>query len=183
MLVADAGCWCWLLLLVAAADCCCWLLLLVAAAGCCCWLLLLVAAAGCCCWLLLLVARKIFEYFRDIGDLRLRQICRRKSLWIFSGCCWKVVEYFQVVDEKSLNISRILMRGRWKRVSSGGSRVVDEGKRMNKNGRALGFYTRVAAYSFSFGESQYDHLVRNREQVSWFCKQQNLRLRQVLKLS
>ena len=53
-----------------------------------------------------------------------------------------------------MNISRILMGGSWKRVSPRGSRVVDGGKRMNKNDHALGIYTRVAAYSFSFGESQ-----------------------------
>ena len=50
--------------------------------GCCCWLLLLVATASCvcccCCW-------KLFEYFRDFSDLRLRQFCRRKKLWKISG--------------------------------------------------------------------------------------------------
>ena len=155
MLVAAADCCCWwLLLLVAVAGGCCWLLLVVAAAGGCCWLLLLVvvAVAGCCCWLLLFIARKLFEFFRDLGDLRLEQFCRRKSLWIFSGCWWfaaktilqaKGLEYFRVVDEKSLNISRTLMGGRWKRVSPRGSRVVDGRKRMNKNGRALGIYTRL----------------------------------------
>ena len=93
---------CWLLLPVAAADCCCWLLLLVAAVDYCCWLLLLVAAVDCFCWLLLLIAgwllvaagillagRKVFEYFRDVDDLRLRQFCGRKSLWIFQGYWWE----------------------------------------------------------------------------------------------
>ena len=168
MLTSVAGCCCWLLLLVSAADSCCWLFLLVAAniafAGCCCWLLLLIAAVG---------GRKVFEHFRDIGDLRrrqicrrkclyfrvvddlrLRQFCRRKSLWMFSGCWWKVFEYFRVVDEKSLNISRRLMGGKWKRFSPPGSRVVDGRKWMNKNGCALGIYTRMAADSVSFGESQ-----------------------------
>ena len=28
---------------------------------------------------------KVFEYFQDNDQLRLRQFCRRKSLWIFSG--------------------------------------------------------------------------------------------------
>ena len=92
LLIAVAGCCCWLLLLIVAVDCCCWLLLLVAAVDCCCWLLLLVAgcfliAAGILLagWLLLAVAsRKTFEYFRDFDDLQLRQFCRRKSLWIFS---------------------------------------------------------------------------------------------------
>ena len=124
--------------LVVAANCCCWLLILVAAGGCCCWLLLLVAAVDCCCWLLLLIAaaQKVFEYFRDIvddlrlrqfagekvfeyfrvvDDLRLRQNCRRKSLWIFSGA-----------DEKSLNISRTLMGEKWKRGSPRGSRLESE---------------------------------------------------------
>ena len=129
MLVVAANCCCWLLMLVAAVDCCCWLLLLIAApgccwllllvaAGCCCWLLLLVAAVDCCCWLLLLIAaasccwwllllvaaQKVFEYFRDIVvDLRLRQLCRRKNLWIFSGA-----------DEKSLNIFGLLVKSLWK---------------------------------------------------------------------
>ena len=113
MLVVVAGCCCWLLLLVAVAGCCCWLLLLVAAACCCCRLLLLVAVVGCCCWLLndccllleycllagksLKISRilmicgwdnfageKVFEYFQDFDDLRLKQFCRRRSLWIFS---------------------------------------------------------------------------------------------------
>ena len=129
LLIAAAGCCCWLLLLVAAVDYCCWLLLLIAAAGCCCWLLLLVAAVDCRCWLLLLIAaaQKVFEYFRDIvDDLRLKQICRRKSLWIFSGCWWKVFEYFRVVGEKSLIISRILMGEKWKRGSPRGRRLESE---------------------------------------------------------
>ena len=158
LLVAAAGCCCWLLLLVAAVDCCCWLLLLIAAAGCCCWLLLLIAAAGCCCWLLLLIAaqkvfeyfrilvgdlrlrqfsgEKVFEYFRFVDDLRLRQIRRRKSLWIFSVCWWfaaktnsqakkslnffgswwKVFEYFQNIDEGE----------KWKKGSPRGSRLESE---------------------------------------------------------
>ena len=129
-LVVVANCCCWLLLLVAAVDCCCWLI----AVDCCCWLLLLVAAVDWCCWLIavdcccwLLLPKNIFEYFRNIvDDLRLRQICRRKSLWIFSGCWWKVFEYFRVVGEKSLNISRILMGEKWKRGSPRGSRLENE---------------------------------------------------------
>ena len=121
-------------MLVVVACCCCWLLLLTAA-GCCSWLLLLIASVGCC-WLLLaarilLAGRRNFEFFRDIGSLRLRQFCRRKGLWLFSGCWWKVFEYFRVVVEKSLNISRILMRWRWKSVSPRGRRVVGCSKRMN----------------------------------------------------
>ena len=138
-LIAAAGCCCWLLLLVAAVDCCCWLLLLIAAADCCCWLLLLIAAADCCCWLLLLViaAQKVFEYFRNIVvDLRLRQICRRKSLWIFSGVnekflnnCGLLVKSLWIFSGcwwKSLNIPRILMGEKWKRGSPRGSRLESE---------------------------------------------------------
>ena len=164
-------------MLIADAGCCCWSLLLIAVAGCCCWLLLLVAAAGCCCWLLLLIAWKVFEYFRDIGDLRLRQFCRRKSLWRFSGCCWKVFHYFQVVDEKSSNISRILMRRRWKRVSPRGSGVVDGRKGMNNMAVHWVFilvWSRAEREPIgSFGEK----LRASRSAL------QNLRLRQVLKLS
>ena len=127
LLVAAVDCCCWLLSLIAAAGCCCWLLLLIVAAGCCCWLLVLVAVVDCCCWLLLLIAQKVLECFRIIvDDLRLRQFCRRKSLWIFSGCWWKVFEYFRVVGEKSLNISRISMGEKWKRGSPRGSRLESE---------------------------------------------------------
>ena len=109
LLVAAVDCCCWLLLLIAVADCCCWLLLLVAAVDCCCWLLLLIADADCCCWLLLLIAQKVFEYFRNIvDDLRLRQFCRRKSLWIFSGCWWFAAKTI-LLAEKSLNIFGLLM--------------------------------------------------------------------------
>ena len=109
LLIAVAGRCCRWLLLVAAVDCCCWLLLLMAAAGGCCWLLLLVAAVDCCCWLLLLVAQKVFEYFRNIvDDLRLRQICRRKSLWIFSGC-WCFAAKTNLQAKMSLNIFGLLM--------------------------------------------------------------------------
>ena len=165
LLVAAFGCCCWLLLLVAAVDCCCWLLLLMAAAGgCCwllllvaavdgcCWLLLLVAAVDCCCWLLLLVAQKVFEYFRNIVDyLRLRQICRRKSLWIISGCwyfaaktnlqakkslnifgCWwKVFEYFRIVVEESLNIFQNIGERKVEESFASGKLVVNSSKRMN----------------------------------------------------
>ena len=125
-----------------AAGRCCWLLLLVNAADCCCWLLLLVAVAGCCCWLLLLIARRVFEYFREIGGSRLRQFCRRKKLWIFSGCRWFAAKAISQA-KKLLNIFRILMGGRWKRVSPRASRVIDYRKRMKKNCRALGIYTRL----------------------------------------
>ena len=112
LIVAPGGC-CWLLLLVAAVDCCCCWWLLVAAAGCCCWLLLLVAAVDCCCWWLLLIAQKVFEYFRNIvDDLRLRQICRRKSLWIFSGCWWFAAKT-NLQAEKSLNNFGLLVKSLW----------------------------------------------------------------------
>ena len=32
---------------------------------------------------------KVFEYFRVVDDVRLRQFCRRKSFWIFSGYWWE----------------------------------------------------------------------------------------------
>ena len=110
LLVAAVDCCCWLLLLIAVVDRCCWLLPLIAAVDCCCWLLLLIAAVDCCCWLLLLIAaQKVFEYFRDIvDDLRLRQICRRKSLWIFSGCWWFAAKT-NLQAKKSLNIFGLLM--------------------------------------------------------------------------
>ena len=30
-------------------------------------------------------AERVFEYFQDNDDLRPRQFCKRKSLWMFSG--------------------------------------------------------------------------------------------------
>ena len=129
LLVAAVDCCCWLLLLIVAVGYCCWLLLLIAAVDCCCWLLLLIAVVDCCCWLLLLIAQKVFEYFRNIvddlrlrqfageevfeyfrvvDDLRLRQICRWKSLWIFSGCWWFAAKT-NLQAEKSLNIFGLLM--------------------------------------------------------------------------
>ena len=51
-----------------------------------CWLLLV--ANGC--WMIASCGwdtacrGKVFEYFRDVDDLRLRQFCRQKILWIFS---------------------------------------------------------------------------------------------------
>ena len=191
--VAAAGCCCWLLLLVAAADCCCWLLLLIAAAGCCCWLLLLVAAADCFCWLLLLLVAAVdcseslwifpgYWWFAAKTILQAKKSLNifgllLKSLWIIPGCWWKVFEYFQNIDEKSLNISRILMRGRWKRVSPRGGRVVDGRKRM---------IIMVVHWVFILVWSRAE-----REPIGAFGEKlrasrsalQNLRLRQVLKLS
>ena len=46
------------------------------------------------------------------------------------------------------------MRGKWKRVSPRGKKVVGGSERMIKNGCALGIYTRMAKCSFSFGESR-----------------------------
>ena len=111
LLVVAAGCCCWLILLIAAVDSCCWLLLLVVAAGCCCWYLLIAGVDGCC-WLLLLIAQKVFEYFRVVDDLRLRQICRRKSLWIFSGC-WRFAAKTNLQAKKSLNIFGWLKKSLW----------------------------------------------------------------------
>ena len=80
------SCWCWLLLITA--DC--WWIKLVAG-----WFLV---AAG-----ILLVAASCF-CFLDVDDFRLRQFCRRKSLWIFSKRQWRnlaktsfkiVLEYFE----------------------------------------------------------------------------------------
>ena len=51
-----------------------------------CWWLLLVASD---CWMMLvaagmqLVGEKVFEYFRDVDDLRLRQFCRQKVFKFF----------------------------------------------------------------------------------------------------
>ena len=121
---------CWLLLLIAADGCCCWLLLLVAAVDCLCWLPMLIVE-----WLLvaariLLVGRKFIEFFRDIDDLRLSYLCRRKSLWIFSGYWWFAARTI-LQAKKSLNIFRILMRGKRKRVSPRRNRLVDGSKQMN----------------------------------------------------
>ena len=73
--------------------------------------------------------RKSSGWFQDTNDLWLRQFCRRQSLWIFSGYWWFAAET-SLQAKKSLNISRILMRGRWKRFFPRGSRVVDGSKRM-----------------------------------------------------
>ena len=126
-----AGCCCWLLLLVAAVDCCCWLLLLIVAAGCCCWLLLLVAAVDCCCWLLLLISAAgcwcwllllitVVDCWKSLGIfpeyswwfaaktiLQAKKSLNifgllMKSLRIFSGCWWKVFEYFQNIDGRKV---------------------------------------------------------------------------------
>ena len=112
LLIAD-GCYC---LLLVAASCCwflddCWLwlgycLLLLVAAGCC-WLL------DDCCWLLecCLQAKKFFEHFRDFDDLRLRQFCRRKSVWIFPEYWWFAAKTI-LQAKKSLKISKILFTGK-----------------------------------------------------------------------
>ena len=67
-----------MLLLVAAVDCCCW--------DTACWPERLWIFPGY--WWFCgqdnFAGEKVFEYFQDIDDLRLRQFCRRKSLWIFS---------------------------------------------------------------------------------------------------
>ena len=165
MLAVVAGCCCWLLLLIPAVDCCCWLLLLVAVAGCCCWLLLLVAAAGCCYWLLLLFAAVDFCCWDTA--------CWRESFWLFPGYPWFAAKTI-LQAKKSLNIFaevmkksgwdnfwdclrivsewglsyRNMMRGKWKRVSPRGSRLVGGSKRM--------------IFMVSARENQ--------EQVGWLCK-------------
>ena len=55
---------------------------------------------------------KVFEFFQDIDDLRLRRICRRKSLWIFPGY-WRFAAKAILQAKKSLNTSRILMICGW----------------------------------------------------------------------
>ena len=171
LLVVVAGCCCWLLLLVAAAGCCCWLLLLIVAAGSCCWLLLLVAAADCCCWLLLLIAQKVFEYFQNtVDDLRLRQFCRRKSLWIFSEYSWRFAAKTNLQAKKSLNIFGLLLKGLWIFPEYGweeGGREFRLGEvgswlqPVNEYyGRALGIYTRSFQDGRRLSESQSNHLTR-----------------------
>ena len=114
------SCWCWLLLINADS----WWLLLVAAgcwmiAGCgwdtaVCWK---IAACGwdtAGCWMIagcgwdILAGEKVFEYFQDTDDLRLRQFCRRNSLWIFSGFWWYAAKTI-LQAKKSLSFSRIMM--------------------------------------------------------------------------
>ena len=52
--------------------------------------------------------RKIFESFQDNDDLRLRQFCRRKKFWIFSGDWW-FASKTTLQAKKSLNVSKIMM--------------------------------------------------------------------------
>ena len=86
------------------------------------WLLV---AAG-----ILLAGQKVFEYFQDIGDLRLSWFCRRKTLWIFSGCWWFAAQTGLQAEKFSI-FFKIVMVGMWKRVSPRGSRLVDGSRRMN----------------------------------------------------
>ena len=46
---------------------------------------------------------KIFEFFQAVDDLRLREICRRKSIGIFPGCWWFAAKTILQV-KKSLHI-------------------------------------------------------------------------------
>ena len=132
LLVPAADCCCWLLLLVAAIGCCCWLLLLIAGCGwdTACWrksvwifpaywwfaakkilqpkkslnisrILIICGSDNS-------AGNEIFETFRDFDDLRLRQFCRRKSLWNFPGYWWFAAKTI-LQATKSLNISGILM--------------------------------------------------------------------------
>ena len=96
MLVAFAGCCCWLLLLIAAAGCCCWLLVD-------CWLLLLIAAVDCCCWLLLLVSGWLLVAAADCCCWN--TACWWKDLWVFSGYWWFAAKTI-LQAKKSSNIFR-----------------------------------------------------------------------------
>ena len=133
----NAGCCCRLSLLIAAVDCCCWLLLLIDAAGCCliagcgwntaCWMI-----AGCC-W--------------NTAHWMIAGCCWNTACCMIASCCWNAACWPEIPwiipgywwyaaktslqAKKSLNISRILMIGWWKRVSPRGSRLVDGSKRMN----------------------------------------------------
>ena len=51
---------------------------------------------------------KLFEYYQDNGELRRRQFCRRKSLWILSGYWWFASKTILQV-KKSLNIFRMMV--------------------------------------------------------------------------
>ena len=51
---------------------------------------------------------KVFQYFQVVDDLRPRHFCRRKSLWIISGC-WSFAAKRILQVKKSLNISKLLM--------------------------------------------------------------------------
>ena len=51
---------------------------------------------------------KVLEYFQVVADLRLRQFCRWKSLWIFSGYRWSA-DKTNLQAKKSLNVFGILM--------------------------------------------------------------------------
>ena len=46
---------------------------------------------------------KVVESYRDIDDLRLRQFCRWKNLWIFSGHWWYAAKTI-LQAKKSLNL-------------------------------------------------------------------------------
>ena len=128
MLMLASVDYCWFLMV---ATGCCWSPLVAAGcwmiAGCgrdtggCCGLLLVAAScwviagrvwdtacwtiAGCC-WII--AGDRVFEYFQEIDDLRLRQFSRRKSLWILPGYWWFAAKTI-LQAKKSLNISRILM--------------------------------------------------------------------------
>ena len=146
MLVAAAGCCCWLLLLVAAVDCYCWLLFLVNA-GFCCWLLLLVAVVDCWlliagCWLLLADCWLLIAgcWLLVVGCWSLLE-----SLWIFPRYFWfadktilQAKKYLTIFRQKDLarwwkrrDSSNIRVRAGCKRVSSRESRLVGGSKRMN----------------------------------------------------
>ena len=51
---------------------------------------------------------KIFEFSQVVDDLRLRELCKRKSVGIFPGCWWFAAKTILQV-KKSLNIFGLSM--------------------------------------------------------------------------
>ena len=174
LVVAAVDCYCRMLLLVAAVDCCCWLLLLIAAAGGWCWLLLLVAAVDCpkSLWIFpeyswWFAAKTILQAKKSLNIFGLLT----KSLWIFSGCWWKVFEYFQNIDERKVEES-----------FASGKLVVDSSKRMNI--MAVHWVSILDTFKMAV-------VLAGANRIIWWeiesgkvgSIELNLRLRQVLKLS
>ena len=63
-----------------------------------------------------------------------------------------------------------MIRGKWKRVSPRGIRLVDGGNRMNIMVVHWVFIPKWSCVLSVLGESQKDHLVRNQEQVGLLCQ-------------
>ena len=53
-------------------------------------------------------SKKVFEYFQHNDGFRIKQFCRRISLWMFSGKCWFAAQTI-LKAKKSSNIFRIMM--------------------------------------------------------------------------